>query len=297
MTVKRKPEWLRIDMGKGRSLGQVTSILKKHSLNTVCEEANCPNRMECFSKKTATFMILGSECSRNCKFCNVSHGELEKVNPDEPESVAKATVDLGLKHVVITSVTRDDLDDGGAEHFAKVVKAIKEKDKNIVVEVLIPDLEGKKDAIKVVVDSKPEIINHNIETVPRLYEGVRPMAIYERSLDVLKQVKEMYKMILTKSGIMVGLGETEVEVIETMKDLRAVGCDFLTIGQYLAPSKEHHPVIEYVTPETFKKYKHKAEELGFSFVASSPLVRSSYNAAEAMEAAGVKAPSELSLNL
>lgn len=287
MTVKRKPEWLRIDMKKGRSVGRVTSILKKLSLNTVCEEAACPNRMECFSKKTATFMILGSQCSRNCKFCNVSHGALEQVNPEEPENVANATLELGLKHVVITSVTRDDLKDGGAGHFAKVVKAIKEKDNSIIVEVLIPDLKGKKESIKIVVDSKPEIINHNIETVPGLYKGVRPMAIYERSLDVLRQVKEMDSTILTKSGIMVGLGETEEEVIQTMKDLRAVDCDFITIGQYLAPSKDHHPVIEYVTPETFEKYKHKAEELGFKFVASSPLVRSSYNAAEAMEAAGV----------
>lgn len=286
MIVKRKPEWLRINMAKGRSLGYVKEILKKHSLNTVCEEANCPNRMECFSKKTATFMILGSQCSRNCRFCNVSHGALEEVNPHEPESVAKATTELGLKHVVITSVTRDDLYDGGAGHFAKVVRAIKEKDENIVVEVLIPDLQGDKGSIKIVVDSKPEIINHNIETVPRLYDSVRPMAIYERSLDVLKVVKEIDPSILTKSGIMVGLGESEDEVIETMKDLRAVGCDFLTIGQYLSPSKEHHPVIEYVTPETFEKYKVRAEELGFSFVASSPLVRSSYNAAEAMETVG-----------
>lgn len=285
--MKRKPEWLRINMAKGRNLGYVKDILTKHSLNTVCEEANCPNRMECFSKKTATFMILGSECSRNCRFCNVSHGTLEEVNPNEPENVAKATKELGLKHVVITSVTRDDLPDGGAGHFAKVVNAIKAKDDKIVVEVLIPDLKGEKEAIKTIVESKPEIINHNIETVPRLYKGVRPMAIYERSLDVLKQVKEMDKSIFTKSGIMVGLGETEDEVIEVMKDLRNVDCDFLTIGQYLAPSKKHHPVIEYVTPETFEKYKVKAEELGFSFVASSPLVRSSYNAAEAMEAAGV----------
>lgn len=286
MTVKRKPEWLRIDMKKGRSLGQVTDILKKLSLNTVCEEAACPNRMECFSKKTATFMILGSQCSRNCKFCNVSHGALEEVNPHEPENVANATVELGLKHIVVTSVTRDDLADGGAEHFAKTVRAIKSKNEEIIVEVLIPDLKGKKESIKIVVDAKPEIINHNIETVPRLYKSVRPMAIYERSLDVLRQVKELDSTILTKSGIMVGLGETEEEVIETMKDLRAVDCDFLTIGQYLAPSKNHHPVIEYVTPETFEKYRVKAKELGFSFVASSPLVRSSYNAAEAMESVG-----------
>lgn len=287
MAVKRKPGWLRIDMNKGRSLDYVQDILKKYALNTVCEEASCPNRMECFSKKTATFMILGSECSRNCKFCNVSHGTLENVNPHEPENVANATVEMGLNHVVITSVTRDDLPDGGAGHFAKVVNAIRSKGKNIVVEVLIPDFQGEKDAIKTVVDARPEIINHNIETVPRLYDNVRPMAIYKRSLDVLKQVKEMDDTILTKSGIMVGLGEKEEEVIEVMKDLREIGCDFLTIGQYLAPSRDHHPVIEYVRPETFEKYKLKAEELGFSFVASSPLVRSSYNAAEAMEAAEV----------
>lgn len=283
MTIMRKPEWLRINMKKGRSLDYVQDILKKHSLNTVCEEANCPNRMECFSKKTATFMILGSQCSRNCKFCNVSHGALEKVDPNEPENVAKATVDLGLKHVVITSVTRDDLPDGGAGHFAKVVKAIKEKDKDTIVEVLIPDLKGEKDLIRIVVDSKPEIINHNIETVPSLYKEIMPGSIYIRSLDVLKQAKEMDENILTKSGIMVGLGETEDEVIKVMKDLRDVDCDFLTIGQYLAPSKNHYPVAEYVTPEKFKMYKLKAEELGFSFVASDPLVRSSYNAAEAME--------------
>ncbi len=287
MAVKRKPEWLRINMKEGRSLDYVQDILKKHSLNTVCEEANCPNRMECFSKKTATFMILGSQCSRNCKFCNVSHGALEEVDTNEPENVAKATVDLGLKHVVITSVTRDDLLDGGAGHFAKVVEAIKEKDKDIIVEVLIPDLKGERDLIKIVVDSKPEIINHNIETVPSLYKEITPGSIYERSVDVLRQVKQIDKNILTKSGIMVGLGETESEVIEVMKDLRSVDCDFLTIGQYLAPSKKHHPVAEYVTPEKFKMYKLKAEELGFSFVASDPLVRSSYNAAEAMKTAKV----------
>lgn len=285
MATLRKPEWLRIDMNKGRSLGYVQDILKKYSLNTVCEEANCPNRMECFSKKTATFMILGSECSRNCRFCNVSHGALERVNPHEPENVANATAEMGLNHVVITSVTRDDLPDGGAGHFAKVVNAIRAKDPNIIIEVLIPDFQGDRQALKLVVDSKPEIINHNVETVPRLYDDVRPMAIYERSLEVLKRVKEMDKGILTKSGIMVGLGEKEEEVVGVMKDLREIDCDFLTIGQYLAPSKKHHPVIEYVTPETFEKYGLKGEELGFSFVASSPLVRSSYNAAEAMEAA------------
>ncbi len=288
MAVKRKPEWLKIDMAKGGSLTYVKDILEKYSLNTVCEEANCPNRMECFSKKTATFMILGSECSRNCKFCNVSHGVLEKVDPHEPENIAKATVEMGLDHVVITTVTRDDLPDGGAGHFAKVVNAIRVRDNNVAIELLISDLQGVKEDIKTVVESKPEIINHNVETVPRLYSGVRPMAIYERSLDVLKQVKEMDNTILTKSGIMLGLGETEEEVIEVMKDLRKIGCDFLTIGQYLAPSNKHHPVIEYVKPEVFERYRIKGEELGFSYVASSPLVRSSYKAADAMESVETK---------
>ena len=185
MAVKRKPEWLRIDMSKGRSLDYVENILKKYSLNTVCEEANCPNRMECFSRKTATFMILGKECSRNCKFCNVSRGTLEEVNPKEPENLANAAVEMGLKHVVVTTVTRDDLLDGGAGHFAKVVNAIRAKDSSIIIELLISDLKGQREAIKTVVDSKPEIINHNVETVPRLYSKIRPMAIYERSLDVL----------------------------------------------------------------------------------------------------------------
>ncbi|SET00058.1 lipoic acid synthetase [Natronincola peptidivorans] len=280
MNMKRKPQWLRIDLSKGRSLNYVKEILEKFSLNTVCEEANCPNRMECFSKKTATFMILGSECSRNCRFCNVSHGELKEVNPEEPENISKAILELKLKHVVITSVTRDDLPEGGASHFAEVVKCIKDRAEEVVVEVLIPDFKGDEEALKMVVKAKPEIINHNIETVPRLYPEVRSMATYERSLQVLKNVKLMDAGILTKSGIMVGLGEKEEEVIEVLKDLRAVGCDFLTIGQYLAPSDQHYPVAEYIAPEIFERYKEKALELGFTFAASAPLVRSSYNAAE-----------------
>ncbi|NMA04647.1 MAG: lipoyl synthase [Clostridiales bacterium] len=283
MAVTRKPEWLRIDMAQGRSLDYVEDMLKKYSLNTVCVEANCPNRMECFSRKTATFMILGKECSRNCRFCNVSHGTLEEVNPKEPENLASAAVEMGLKHVVVTTVTRDDLPDGGAGHFAKVVKAIRAKDSDITIELLISDLKGDRESIKTVVDSKPEIINHNVETVPRLYKEIRPMAIYKRSLDVLRQVKEMDDTILTKSGMMMGLGETEEEVIEVMKDLRDVDCDFLTLGQYLAPSDKHYPVKEYVTPETFERYRVKAEELGFKFVASGPFVRSSYKAADAMD--------------
>ncbi|WP_242985423.1 lipoyl synthase [Vallitalea okinawensis] len=280
MNVLRKPEWLRIDLNKGRSLDVVKEILERLSLNTVCEEASCPNRMECFSKRTATFMILGSQCSRHCKFCNVSHGHLEMVDQKEPENIAKAVKELGLKHVVITSVTRDDLADGGAGHFAEVIEAIKSYQKRIIIEVLIPDFQGNKEALKKIVDAKPEIINHNIETIPRLYNEVRPEAIYKRSLELLKNIKAVDNKIFTKSGIMVGLGERQEEVLEVLKDLREAGCDFLTIGQYLAPSKEHYPVKEYVHPEIFNKYKEEALKLGFSFVASDPLVRSSYNAAE-----------------
>ncbi|WP_026478864.1 lipoyl synthase [Alkaliphilus transvaalensis] len=283
MEVKRKPQWLRIKLKQDPNFGYVNNVLKKFSLNTVCEEANCPNRLECFNKKTATFMILGSQCSRNCRFCNVTHGELQAVDPNEPKKVAKAAQELGLRHVVITSVTRDDLPDGGAAHFAETVKAIRELDPSMVVEVLIPDLQGKEEAIRTVVEAKPEIINHNIETVPRLYEAVRPMAIYQRSLELLELVKEMDPTIYTKSGIMVGLGETYDEVISTLKDLREVSCDFLTIGQYLAPSKKHYPIVEYVTPEIFKQYKEVGEDLGFGYVASDPLVRSSYYAADALE--------------
>lgn len=228
-------------------------------------------------------MILGSECSRSCRFCNVSHGKLQDVDPKEPENVAKAAIELGLKHVVITSVTRDDLSDGGAQHFADVINAIKSRDKKMVVEVLIPDFQGDEKALQKVVDAKPEIINHNIETIPRLYSDVRPEAIYKRSLELLRNVKLMDKEIYTKSGIMVGLGEREEEVFEVLKDLRNVGCNYLTIGQYLAPSKKHLPVIEYVHPNIFKKYKDEALKLGFDFVAADPFVRSSYNASEMYE--------------
>lgn len=276
----RKPDWLKVKIRSGAESNTVNQILNRLSLHTVCQEANCPNLMECFSKKTATFMILGSQCTRNCKFCNVTKGKPEPVDEKEPVNVANAVNELGLKYVVITSVTRDDLNDGGASHFAKVIESIKDINENIIVEVLIPDFKGDELALKKVVKAKPEVINHNVETIPRLYSTVRPMAIYERSLKLLENVKKMDKNILTKSGIMLGLGEKEEEVIELMKDLLKVNCDMLTIGQYLAPSKKHHPVIEYVHPEQFKKYKEIGMELGFKFVASAPLVRSSYHAAE-----------------
>ena len=283
--LKRKPEWLRIEKRKGQNLGYVKGLLNKLSLNTVCEAANCPNRAECFSKKTATFMILGSECSRNCKFCNVTHGKLQEPDPNEPENIAKATEELGLKHVVITCVTRDDLKDGGAGHFAKTIEEIRKRNNDIIIEVLISDLKGSIEDLKVIVDANPDIINHNVETVPSLYDKVRPMAIYKRSLDVIGNVKKLNPKIFTKSGIMLGLGETEDEVIELFKDLREVDCDFLTVGQYLPPSSKHVELKEYITPEQFEKYKEEALKLGFKFVASSPLVRSSYKAADMLEAA------------
>ena len=282
-TYQRKPEWLRIKTIGGKNRTQVEKLLSSLSLHTVCEEANCPNVMECFSNRTATFMILGNMCTRNCTFCNVSKGETQAVDVDEPVHVAEAVSELGLQHVVVTSVTRDDLPDGGAEHFANVIYKIREMNAEVAIEVLIPDFGGNKEALKKVIDAKPDILNHNIETVPRLYPSVRPMAFYQRSLELLKNVKSYDNTILTKSGIMLGLGETWEEVIETFKDLRQVDCDLLTVGQYIAPSLKHHPVVEYVHPDTFKKYREMALKLGFKYVASGPLVRSSYHAEKAMK--------------
>lgn len=279
----RKPEWLRIRVRNNGEISQVEDILQRLSLHTVCEEANCPNRMECFSRKTATFMILGRVCTRNCRFCNVEGGVPGPVDGDEPEHVADAVKELGLLHSVITSVTRDDLPDGGAGHFARTIRAIRDKCPGTVVEVLIPDFKGDNKALETVVEATPDIINHNVETVPRLYNSVRPQACYERSLQVLKSVKSMNDKIYTKSGIMVGLGESREEVIEVFKDLRDAGCDFLTVGQYLSPSEKHYPVREFVHPDMFGEYKRIALDMGFGYVASSPLVRSSYNASEALK--------------
>lgn len=278
--MKRKPNWLKIDIKSKKELNEVNKIINLTGLNTVCKEANCPNQMECFSKKTATFMILGSICSRNCKFCNVKKGQCENIDLEEPKKVADAIVNLGLKHAVITSVTRDDLADGGSEHFAKVIKEIKKRDKSIIVEILIPDFKGNIKALNTVVNAKPDIINHNIETVRRLYPDVRPMAKYKRSLNLLANVKSMDPNIFTKSGLMVGLGEKKDEVIKLFKDLKKYNCDLLTIGQYLAPSNKHYPVFEYIHPDIFKEYKEKAINLGFKSVASGPFIRSSYNASD-----------------
>lgn len=279
---KRKPDWLKVPLAPEK-LNEVKGMLKRLSLFTVCEEANCPNITDCFGRKTATFMILGNVCTRNCTFCNVTKGETMQVDLEEPARVARAVQELRLRHVVITSVTRDDLKDGGSGHFATVIREIKRLNKNVVVEVLIPDFQGDVEALAKVVEVKPEIINHNVETVPRLYPQVRPKAVYERSLKLLENVKKVDNSIFTKSGIMLGLGENEQEVISVLQDLSNAGCDLLTIGQYLAPSQQHHPVVEYIHPEVFARYKTIGEKIGFKYVASGPLVRSSYHAMETFE--------------
>lgn len=278
-----KPDWLRIKIHGGGALSEVEAIISRLSLNTVCEEADCPNRMECFNRKTATFMILGNACTRNCTFCNVIKGIPQPVDPDEPRRVAEGVKELGLRHVVITSVTRDDLPDGGASHFARTIEEIRNAAAGVKIEVLIPDFGGNVDALQTVVEAKPNIINHNIETVPRLYPEVRPMAVYERSRSLLGNVKEMDANIFTKSGMMLGLGEEPFEVEQAMSDLRDVHCDFLTIGQYLAPSKNHHPVMAYIHPDVFERYRLLGEKMGFRYVASAPLVRSSYMADKALK--------------
>lgn len=279
-TVKigRKPEWLRIKVQGDQKATEVYKALESLSLNTVCKEANCPNKMECYNRKTATFMILGSVCTRNCTFCDVAKGRPEEVNKDEPKNLGIAVNELGLRHVVLTTVTRDDLKDGGAAHFAECVKEIRKANKDVTIEVLISDLKGDRDALKVIVDSKPDVINHNVETVKSLQSKLRPLARYERSLEVLKRVKEMDDSILTKSGIMVGVGETKEEVFELFKDLVDINLDIFTIGQYLRPSLKHLPVAEYVHPDVFDEYSVKAKETGIKYVMSGPLVRSSYKA-------------------
>ncbi len=258
----------------------VKKLLRTLNLHTVCEEASCPNIGECFARKTATFMIMGDTCTRNCPYCDVSHGKPKPLDPFEPENISNAVKKLGLKHVVITSVNRDDLPDGGASHFAKVVKKIREKLPQCTVEVLIPDFQGNWNALKIVAQSKPDVINHNIETVPSLYKKVRHRGNYQLSLKLIKRIKELDKNIVSKSGIMVGLGETKEEIIKVMEDLLAHNCEVITIGQYLRPSKAHLPVEKYYTDEEFKELEEIGYKLGFKEVFSGKLVRSSYHADE-----------------
>ena len=280
----KKPDWLKVQYNR-EAVEEVAKLMKDLKLNTVCKEANCPNLGECYKKHTATFMVMGSACTRNCRFCNVSCAKPQPLDPDEPRHLAEVAKKLALRHVVVTQVTRDDLPDGGAAHMAAVVRAVHETCPGTTVEVLISDLKGSEDALRVVLDAKPEVLNHNVEMVSRLYHDVRPQARYERSLKVLSDSKKFAPNILTKTGFMLGLGETDDEVYALMDDIRATGCDILTISQYLQPSPQHWALQRYVTPEEFARFKDIAMEKGFKFVASSPLVRSSYRAAEAFEAA------------
>lgn len=277
---QRLPEWLTIRLPRPDTIQEVQGMMRQKNLHTVCESARCPNLPECWSKKTATFMILGDTCTRSCGFCAIKVGKGEELDPFEPANVAKVTKDLGLKHVVVTSVARDDLKDEGAEQFARTIRALHNMNPEVIVEILTPDFKAKPDLIKIVVDAGPEIYNHNIETIERLHTVVRPQAKYARTMRVLELVKEMDSRVYTKSGLMLGLGETRDEVVKTLKDLRAVGVDAVTIGQYLRPTMKHLPVAEFIHPNEFKEYEKIGEDLGFAFVASGPFIRSSYNAIE-----------------
>ena len=270
---KRLPPWMKKSVKDLRS-HDVKRLLRKGNLHTVCESAKCPNIFECFSKPTATFMILGNVCTRHCGFCAVLKGKPLPLNSLEPEEIAKAAEEMKLKHVVITSVTRDDLEDGGAKQFALTIDAIREINPDISIEILTPDFDPRK----VLERSKPDIFNHNVETVPRLYSKVRPQSEYKKSLQLLDTVKKVAPEVVTKSGIMAGLGEEFEEVIDVMRDLRDIGCDAITIGQYLQPSKNHLIVEKFIYPEVFKQYKEIGDQLGFKYTASAPFVRSSYNA-------------------
>lgn len=276
---KKVPDWFLDLLKSKRSKSKVSTTISKFHLHTVCDEARCPNRGECFSKGTATFLLLGDKCTRDCKFCAVESSKPDKIDKDEPERVLKAVKEMGLKYVVLTSVTRDDLSDGGAAIFAETVKKIKNYDSNILIEVLTPDFLGNIDDIETVMESKPDVYNHNLETIKRLYDKVRPSADYERSLNFLKNIKKVDSKMITKSGIMVGLGEKPDEVIKLIGDLKEVKCDILTIGQYIQPTANHYPVKEYVNPEQYKEYESYGEKIGINIIAS-PLVRSSYLAHE-----------------
>lgn len=275
---QRLPDWLTIRLPRPETITEVKGMMRAKNLHTVCESARCPNLPECWSKRTATFMILGNTCTRSCGFCAIKVGKGEEVDLFEPANVAKVSADLGLKHIVVTSVARDDLPDEGAEQFARTIRALHHQLPHAIVEVLTPDFKAKTDLIRMVTDAHPEIYNHNVETVPRLQKIVRPQARYPRSLDVLRKVKDLDPTIYTKSGIMLGLGETRDEVVQTLRDLRNAGVDAVTIGQYLRPTMKHLPVHTFVHPEEFQEYARIGEELGFAFVASAPFVRSSYNA-------------------
>ena len=280
----RKPPWLKKRIPSFQDLRKIRSILTETELHTVCEEARCPNLGECFLLGTATILILGKVCTRNCGFCAVEHGTPAPLVKAEPEHVAQAVKRMGLRYVVITSVTRDDLPDGGASHFARTIRAIRALDQRIKVEVLVPDFRGDLDSLDIVLSAGPDVLNHNVETIPRLYPVVRPEANYKRSLNLLRRSKETHPSILTKSGFMLGLGETKEEVVTLLQDLREAGCDFLTIGQYLQPRSDRLRVVRYIPPEEFSVYQKIGEGVGFRRVASGPFVRSSFHASQMFEA-------------
>ena len=276
----RKPDWIRVKAPVSEGFKSTNDLMRKYKLNTVCEEAACPNIGECWSQKHATVMILGSVCTRACSFCNIETGKPDLLDPHEPDNLAEAVGKLGLHHIIITSVDRDDLEDGGAEHFVRCITRLRETAPNTTIEILTPDFLRKNGAIEKVAKAKPDVFNHNIETVPGLYNSIRPGARYFHSLTLLKKVKEVDPAIFTKSGLMVGLGEKKEEVLQVMDDLRTADVDFLTICQYLRPTIRHAPVDRYVTPEEFEYYKKMAYNKGFLMVASSPLTRSSYHAGD-----------------
>lgn len=274
----RLPRWMKMNMPKGENYSKVKNLVGKHQLHTICTSGNCPNIGECWNRGTATFMILGSICTRNCKFCSVAHGRPQAVDPQEAESVAESVRIMELKHAVVTSVDRDDLPDLGAQAWVNTIGAIRAKNPNTKLEVLIPDFQGRKELIQQIIEAKPEVISHNMETVERLTPKIRSVAKYRQSLEVIRQIAQ--SGLVAKSGIMLGLGETHEEVVQTLCDLREVGCSVVTIGQYLAPTRNHQPVSAFIRPEQFAQYKQIGSELGFPFVESSPLVRSSYRAEE-----------------
>ncbi len=276
----RKPDWLRIKLpASSERIDQVKQAMRDHGLHSVCEEASCPNLAECFNHGTATFMILGAICTRRCPFCDVAHGRPLKPDPEEPVKLARTIRDMKLKYVVITSVDRDDLRDGGAQHFADCIREIRKRNPDIKIEILVPDFRGRIDrALEILKDNPPDVFNHNLETAPRLYRAARPGASYQWSLDLLKKFKAMHPHVPTKSGLMMGLGETNEEIVEVLKDLRAHNVEMLTLGQYLQPSRHHLPVKRYVSPAEFDEMKAIADGLGFTHAACGPLVRSSYHA-------------------
>jgi lipoyl synthase len=285
----RKPEWIRVKAGSPSTrFYEIKQILRESKLHTVCEEASCPNIGECFGKGTATFMIMGDKCTRRCPFCDVGHGRPDPLDPNEPENVARTIARLRLKYVVITSVDRDDLRDGGAGHFVDCIRKTRELSAGTTIEVLVPDFRGRDDrALEILTAAPPDVMNHNLETIPRLYREARPGSDYAFSLNLLKKFKALRPEVPTKSGLMVGLGETDDEILQVMRDMREHQIDMLTIGQYLAPSTSHLPVRRYVHPDVFKMYETKARELGFSHAAVGAMVRSSYHADQQAHAAGV----------